>query len=129
MIRHHGGDNMESILQTIKLKLGLNPDYKTAFDDSIISSINSAFVRLRTLGVGPMSGAPFHITGETETWDDFFGDNEKIDTVKDYVYLKTKLVFDPPSSSFVIEAYKHQLEEMEFTFIVLQTDKEKEKEA
>ena len=117
---------MESILQTIKLKLGLNPDYESAFDESIKTSINSAFVRLKTLGVGPLSGAPFHITGDTETWDDFFGEDDPNDMVKDYVYLKTKLAFDIPSTSFVIESYKHQLEEMEFTFIVLETDKQKE---
>lgn len=117
---------MESILSTIKLKLGLNPDYKTAFDDSLIPTINSAFVRLKTLGVGSKSETPFHITGDTETWNDFFGEDPQIDTVKDYVYMKTKMAFDPPSTSFTIEAYNKQLEEMEFTFIVLETDKKKE---
>ena len=126
MTHHHGGTNMDSILSTIKLKLGLSPDYKTAFDDSLIPTINSAFIRLKTLGVGPQSGIPFHITGDTETWNDFFGDSPHIDTVIDYVYMKTKMAFDPPSTSFTIEAYKNQLEEMEFTFIVLETDKKKE---
>jgi hypothetical protein len=125
MIHHRGGDNMDSILNTIKIKLGLNPDYDTAFDNNIIPSINSAFVRLQTLGIGPQEGAPFHITGSNETWDDFFGSDDQIDMVIDYVYLKTKLSFDIPSTSFVIEAYKHQIEEMEFIFIVLTTDKKK----
>lgn len=117
---------MDSILNTIKLKLGLNPDYDTAFDNNLIPTINSVFIRLKTLGIGPEGDVPFHITGSDETWDDFFGDQPRIDTVIDYVYLKTKLSFDTPGTSFVIDAYQKQLEEMEFIFIVLNTDKNKE---
>lgn len=126
MTHHHGGGNMESILETIKEKLGLNPDYTTSFDESIIISINSAFIRLRTLGIGTEFDTPFHITGNSEKWNDFFGENPSLDMVKDYIYLKTKMTFDPPSTSFTIEAYNKQLEEMEFIFTVLLTDKKKE---
>lgn len=98
----------ESILATIKKMLGLDPSY-TPFDTEIIVHINSAFMVLRQLGVGPKSG--FSITGSTETWSDFIGDNGLLEALKSFIYLKVRTVFDPPSSSVAMEAMQEQLNE------------------
>lgn len=99
---------MESILNTIKKMLGIESDYD-AFDVDIITNINSVFMTLNSLGVGPKEG--FSISGADETWDQFTGDTKKMNAVRSYVYLRVKLLFDPPTSSFVLESMKQQADE------------------
>lgn len=101
----------QSILKTIKKLLGPDSDYNV-FDQDILVFINSAIATLTQVGVGPSEG--FRITGETETWDDFIGDDERIDFVKDYVFMKVKLMFDPPTSSSVLSAYQELCKELEW---------------
>lgn len=102
---------MSSILNTIKKLLGIDI-LDDAFDDDIVTHINSAFMILNHLGVGPSE--TFLITGDTETWDQFIGDIKNIDAVKSYIYLKVKLLFDPPTSSFVLEANNRIISELEW---------------
>ena len=99
---------MESILNAIKKLLGLEADYD-AFDVDIMIHINSVFMTLNQLGVGPEK--VFQITGPAETWADFC-DEAKFAAVKQYVYIKTRILFDPPTSSFVLEALNRQAEEL-----------------
>ena len=99
----------ESILLTIKKLLGLEADY-TPFDTDVIVMINGALMTLTQMGVGPKSG--FEIHGTDETWGDFITNPVKLGGVKEYVYLKTKMGFDPPSNSFVMDAFKQQAEEL-----------------
>lgn len=99
-----------SILLTIKKMLGIAEEYH-AFDIDIIININSVFLSLNQLGVGPID--PYQITGEEETWDDFQGENF-IPGVQTYVYLKTRLAFDPPTNSFLVESIRKQVEELEW---------------
>lgn len=104
----------ESILNDTKKVLNLAPAY-TAFDLDIIMFINSAFVVLNQLGVGPEEG--FAIEDDTQTWDDFVlleGTGSTIAMVKTYVYLKVRMLFDPPTTSYLIEARQKQIEEHEF---------------
>lgn len=108
--------NTDSILDTIKIKIGINPDYDDAFDVHIITSINTTFERLKYLGIGPENG--FRITGSTETWDMYLTNDEFIDSVIDYISMKVKMLFAPPETSFGIEAIKEQLSELEFFFKV-----------
>lgn len=108
--------NTDSILDTIKIKIGINPDYDDAFDVHIITNINTAFERLKYLGIGPDNG--FRITGSTETWDMYLTNDEFIDSVIDYISMKVKMLFAPPETSFGIEAIKEQLSELEFFFKV-----------
>ena len=96
---------MESILTSIKKLLGIPEDY-TAFDDQIIIHINSVFMILNQLGVGPSEG--FKIIDKEDTWDDYISDETKLEIVKSYVYLKVKLLFDPPSNSSVMESINRQ---------------------
>lgn len=101
----------DSILITTKKLLGLSADY-TAFDLDVITHINSAFGTLTQLGVGPTTG--FMIEDADNEWNDFAVPADQIVLVKTYIYLKTRLVFDPPSTSFVIEALNQQLKELEW---------------
>ena len=101
----------DSILKTIKKLIGPSLDYDY-FDNDLIIHINSAFSVLNQLGLG--SDDTFSITGDTETWGDFLGDRKFLEMVKTYVYLKVKVIFDPPTSSFVLEAYNKQIAELEW---------------
>lgn len=100
----------QSILKTIRRMMGPDEDYEY-FDTDLIIHINSAFARLCELGVGPEQ--PFYITGTEETWDEF-ADPVFCERVKQYVYLSVKNIFDPPSSSSVMNAYKEQIEKLEW---------------
>lgn len=102
---------MESILTSIKKLLGIAEDY-TQFDPDIIIHINTALMNLNQIGVGPVEG--FSIEDATSIWTDFVSDMNQIEGVKTYVYLKVKLVFDPPLSSAVIESYNRTIEQLEW---------------
>ena len=102
---------MDSILTSIKKLLGITEEYEN-FDQDIIMHINSAFMILNQLGVGPKSG--FSINDKSSTWDEFIPERSNLEAVKTYVHLKVKLMFDPPLSSTVIEAIKSQINELEW---------------
>ena len=102
---------MESILTSIKKLLGPEEEYEY-FDKDIIIHINSALMVLTQLGVRPSDG--FFITDSSAVWTDFLGDTKKLEAVKTYVYLKVRLVFDPPSSSAVIESINRTISELEW---------------
>lgn len=102
---------MDSILVSIKKLLGISEDY-TQFDDDIIMHINSVFLNLTQLGVGPEEG--FTIEDDTADWEDFIEDNMQLQAVKSYMYLKVKLLFDPPLSSAVIESTNRMIAELEW---------------
>lgn len=101
----------ESILLSVKKMLGLDKDYDV-FDPELIIHINSVFGTLHQLGVGPED--QFRISGDSETWSEFDTEGEQTDEVKSYVYLRVRLLFDPPSSSFVLSSFKEQLQELEW---------------
>jgi len=104
----------ESILITIKKMLGIAPE-DGAFDTDIITHINTVINDLYQLGIG--SGS-FFIEDGSEEWSDYVEDIERYMAVKDYIYIKTKLIFDPPLSSFLIENLKKRLDELEFRLLV-----------
>jgi hypothetical protein len=89
----------------------MTDDY-TVYDGQIIMHINSVFATLHQLGVGP--DPSYFITDATETWEDFIGAVPNINSVKTYMYLKVRMMFDPPSTSFAIAAMERQIEEHEF---------------
>lgn len=104
-----------SILKSTKKILGLGVEY-TPFDLDIVTHINGVFTTLEQLGVGLEGG--FFITGDEETWDEFMGIEPQWNLVKTYVYLKVRLLFDPPTTSFAIAAMEKQVQEMEFRLMV-----------
>lgn len=104
---------MDSILTSIKKLLGISEEY-TQFDDDIILHINTVFLNLTQLGVGPEEG--FFIEDDTSDWEDFVDieSNMPLQAIKTYVYLKVKLLFDPPLSSSVIESMNRMIAELEW---------------
>lgn len=103
---------MESILTSIKKLLGLTEDCKD-FDTDIIIHINSVFAILTQLGVGPSEG--YSIENEFPIWDDFMSsDDKRFRMIKTYVYMKVKLVFDPPTNSSHLQALKDAVDEYEW---------------
>ena len=102
---------MESILTSTKKLLGITEEYEH-FDKDIIMHINSVFLNLTQIGVGPKEG--FFIEDETAEWTDFIGDSIQLQAVKSYMYLKVKLLFDPPLSSAVIESTNRMIAEFEW---------------
>lgn len=105
---------IDSILSSVKKKLGILEDY-THFDEEIILDINTSFMTLNQLGIGPEE--PFMITGATEIWDDFIEDRP-IEAVKSYIPLKVRLLFDPPQQSFMLNSVQDRIAELEFRMMV-----------
>lgn len=106
---------MNSILTSIKLLLGLVEEYEV-FDSQIIMCINSAFAILTQLGVGPSTG--FSILDKSANWSDYTISGELIEALKMYVFIKTKMLFDPPSNSFTLDSLKNQASELEWRLLV-----------
>lgn len=102
---------MDSILTSIKKLLGIAEEY-THFDADLIIHINSVFMILTQLGVGPSEG--FSIEDDVAVWTDFVTEAQGLDAVKSYVHLKVKLLFDPPSSSAVMESMNRLISEFEW---------------
>lgn len=104
-------DISSSILDTIKKLVGIPSDYYI-YDLDLVIAINSSFMILNQLGVGPEK--PFSIKGSSETWKDFFGDEEIFELAKSYIYLRARLLFDPPASGVLHEAVERQISEFEW---------------
>lgn len=103
---------MESILTSIKKLLGIAEEYEH-FDADIIMHINTVFMTLTQLGVGPSAG--FYIEDEEAIWEDFLPDRDKLQAIKTYIYLRVRLLFDPSSlGSATLSAYERQIQELEW---------------
>jgi hypothetical protein len=100
-----------SILNSVKKVLGYEVT-DTSFDLDIMTHINSVFTVLNQLGVGPTVG--FMIEDNTATWATFLGPDPRLNSVKSYVHLRVRLLFDPPQTSFAIEAFEKQIRELEW---------------
>lgn len=98
----------ESILDSVKETLGVPVD-STGFDSELMIYINSVFSTLNQLGVGPADG--FRIESKNNEWGEFLTNNLKMNDVKTYVSLRVKLLFDPPATSFALDAIKEQIQE------------------
>ena len=106
----------DSILISIKKLLGIGEDDEQ-FDPDILMHINSVFMILTQIGVGPESG--FSIQDDSSKWADFVSDINKIEAVKSYIYLKVRLLFDPPTSSSTMEAINSLISELEWRLNVI----------
>lgn len=101
----------DSILNGTKKILGVAEDYP-AFDVDILTHINSVFTILQQLGIGPESG--FFIEDADTTWSAFLGNDPLLNSVKTYVYLRVRILFDPPTTSFLLTSLKEQYQELEW---------------
>jgi hypothetical protein len=100
-----------SILDSTKKAIGIEPT-ATVFDSDIIMHINTAFFTLQQLGLGPSAG--FSIENNETTWGQYFGEKTNFNAVKSYVYLRVRLLFDPPATSFALNAIDKQIQELEW---------------
>jgi len=104
----------DSILISTKKILGLAADY-TVFDLDVLTHINAAFSILHQLGVGPDEG--FFVEDDADLWSDFTllaGSEPSLSLVRTYVYLKVRMLFDPPATSFLQESMSNQIKEYEW---------------
>lgn len=115
---------MDSILTSIKKLLGVVED-DDHFDLDIITHINSVFSTLHQLGVGPSEG--FSIEDKSSVWTDFLptADLAKINSVRTYMYIQVKLLFDPPTNSGVLKSYENLIEKFEWRLNVTAESKKK----
>lgn len=102
---------MDSILTSVKKMLGITEECKD-FDPDIIMHINTVLMILTQLGVGPEEG--FYIEDDSSFWDDFVKDLSKLEAIKTYVYMKVRLMFDPPTGSSAMEATNRIIDELEW---------------
>ena len=101
----------DSILNSTKKLLGIAEDYD-AFDTDIVMHINSVFNTLSQLGLHPTDG--FAIEDESSVWSEYIDNQKLYNSVKTYMYLKVRLLFDPPTTSFAIESFAKQIAEYEW---------------
>ena len=113
----------QSILDSVKKVIGMDPGY-TAFDLDVIMHINSMFSKLYNLGVGPKTAA-FEIEDKTAKWSDFLQGKTNINMAKTYVCMSVRLIFDPPATSFGIEAIQKEIDQMGWRLNILDDDTHK----
>ena len=101
----------DSIFLSIKKFIGIDEEAK-AFDPEILSDINTILFTLQQIGIGGSDA--FVVTSEQETWRDLIGDSKNFEAIKTYIALKTKMLFDPSSSSFVMTSIENQIHELEW---------------
>lgn len=110
---------MASIFITTKQILNLEESF-TAFDLDVMTYLNAAFSTLNQLGVGPEEG--FFIEDGTEDWDDFDVPANQLNLVKAYVVLKVRMMFDPPATSYLINAMNEQILQFEWRLNVFREE-------
>ena len=122
MIHALGGEKfkMDSILTSVKKIIGISEEDES-FDTDLIMHINSVLMILNQLGVGPEDG--FSITDKSAVWTDVIGDNKFIEAVKTFVGLKVRLIFDPPTSSAVLDSINKTISELEWRINVMVENK------
>lgn len=99
----------DSILVTIKKMLGVGDSY-TPFDTDIMVHTNSAILNLTQMGIGPKEG--FIVTDYDQKWSDFLTNEVNLEAAKTYIYLQVKMLFDPPTNSFVMDSMEKQCEKL-----------------
>ena len=122
MIHALGGEKfkMDSILTSVKKIIGISEEDES-FDTDLIMHINSVLMILNQLGVGPEDG--FSITDKSAVWTDLIGDNKFIEATKTFVGLKVRLIFDPPTSSAVLDSINKTISELEWRINVMVENK------
>lgn len=106
---------MSSILNDVKHALGILPE-NTAFDSDIMMHVNSAISNLTQLGVGPVAG--YQITSAANQWAEF-ADDPRLNSVRSYILMKVKLIFDPPQTGFETAARERMIQELEYRINVV----------
>lgn len=107
---------MDSILIWLRKMLGIE-EGDSHFDPDIVTHANTAFMALYQFGVGPKEGFWLEPWETDKTWNMYLGDKKNLQAVKSYLYLKVRLLFDPPTNSSVIDAIERQIKEQEWRIL------------
>ena len=110
-----------SILNDVKKILGIAADYD-AFDTDVMVHINTAFSTLHQLGLGPEDG--FMIEDDTSVWGDFLSNDKRLNNIKTYIYLRVRVLFDPPTNGFTLTALREQIQEFEWRLSAYREERE-----
>lgn len=105
----------DSILHDVKQMVGQEWD-DTSYDLDIMTHINSVFFTLNQLGIGPSGG--FMITDAATTWDAYLGAAKNLNAVKSYIYIRVRLLFDPPTNSFLVTNLQEQANQLEWRLMI-----------
>ena len=117
---------INSILNDVKKGVGIDASY-TAFDQDLIMHINTVFMILNQIGVGPKE--PFVITGQNDSWEDFIDNPDRLAAVKSYMIVRVRQLFDPPINGSVTNAIKESVQELEWRLNVQVDPGDKEEES
>lgn len=109
----------QSILKSTKKILGLGAEY-TPFDQDVLTHINAAFGTLHQLDIGPSAGV--FIEDEEPEWDSLGLPVIQLNLVRAYVFLKVRLLFDPPGTSFLIQLAQDQVKEYEWRLLAMRDE-------
>ena len=113
-----------NVITDVKQMVGASI-YDDSFDVNIVISINSALAVLSDIGISEVDDVSLKI-GDTMTWDELLDGRSDIEYIKSYIYLKVKMLFDPPSSSALLDAYNRQIAEFEWRLNTKQSAKKEE---
>ena len=105
----------DSILLSIKKLLGMDPIEFTQYDTDLIIHINTIIEFLNQLGVDIPEG--FKINDENTLWSDYLNKpeyNDIKDSIKNYIYLRVRLVFDPSTNSSLLNSINDTIKELEW---------------
>lgn len=105
-----------SILTNVKKVLGIAESY-TVFDEDVLMHINATFSVLQQLGIGPLEG--FMVEDKGTEWEEFDVPAVQLNLVKTYVFLKVRILFDPPTTSYLIDAATRQIDQFEWRLNVM----------
>lgn len=109
-----------TIIEDLRKLLGENINQE-AFDTDIMIHLNSVFLSLYQFGY--TNKGKVIVVDKNTTWDDLKAMDDKFtEAVKSYIFLKIKIIFDPPSSSFVLETYKQQILEYEWRLVAFKEE-------
>lgn len=108
-------NEMDSVLLSVKKMIGVPKDYDV-FDMDIIMHINTVFDALNQMGVGPEEG--FSISDDSTEWSEFMTYGKNSEMVKSYMYLKVRMLFDPPSNSNLSNVIGEQIKEYEWRLLI-----------
>lgn len=113
----------DSILKSTKSVLGISESF-TAYDTDVITHINSTFSHMNQLGVGPLAGVA--IDGDEKKWSELALPVNQLGLVRTYMYLKVRMLFDPPTTSYLLDAMKEQIQEHEWRLCAMASTTEEE---
>lgn len=102
------------ILKDVKQVLGVDAEDRS-FDVDIVMHINSALMILRQIGALSINS---RVVDDSTTWDELFPPANSLWAVQSYIYLRCRILFDPPSNSFVQTAIEKQISELEWRLSV-----------